>query len=301
MLRGFDLGIEARSTGHQWLAGRQGRVGFKEALKHESVETLETVRLNRPVVGQRRPTKKKTKGKNMKKQLHTMMAIATGCLLVLSANFSTAAMNGRNPNPGIALPNSQPAGASYSEWEALALQWYYSIPTTAPPPPPRVIGNMVVPPPAGFAGVTVPVTMKVGQWFLVPMCFLAWANTPGDWGYDHPWSDPYTDPNTGIAYPTYEAWAREVMKEVTDQWPPTSTIDGVPVQNIDFYRMQTGLFDLVLPDENAWGVPAGTYSPCFADGWFAILPPMKPGKHTVTNAIGEGAFVTYEITVIAGE
>ena len=26
---------------------------------------------------------------------------------------------------------------------------------------------------------------------------------------------------------------------------------------------------------------------------------MTPGKHTVTNAIGEGLFVTYEITVTA--
>jgi hypothetical protein len=166
---------------------------------------------------------------------------------------------------------------------------------------------MVVPPPAGFVGVTVPVTMKVGQFFFVPICFNTWANTPGDWGYDHPWSDPYTDPYTGIKYPTYEAWAREMMKLGMDTYHPTSTIDGKPVRSIDFYRMQTGLFELWVPEDNPWDwppyydLPEGTYSPCFADGWFEILAPMTPGKHTVTNAIGEGFFVTYEITVTASE
>jgi len=223
--------------------------------------------------------------------------------LAMAVNFAQAGKRNAG-NPGITPPNSQPLGSSYNDWVVEALQRHFSIPTTEANPPTRVVGNLVMPPIAYFTDVTVPVTMRVGQWFLVPILMNVWANTPGDWGYDHPWSDPYTDPNTGIAYPTYEAWAREVMQEFTDQWPPTSTIDGLPVQNIDFYRMQTGLFDLVLPDDNAWGVPAGTYSPCFADGWFAILPPMKKGKHTVTNAmpsLGEGALVTYEITVVAGE
>jgi hypothetical protein len=226
-------------------------------------------------------------------------AIAIGCLLILSANYSTAAMKGRNPNPGIAPPNSQPQGLSYNEWEVLALQWYFSTPTTVPNPPGRVICHMVVPPLAWFTGVTVPVTMKADQWLLVPICFNTWANTPGDWGYDHPWSEPYTDPATNIQWPTYEAWARAWMKGYMDGNHPTSTIDGKPVQNIDMYRMQTSLFELTVPADNAWGswLPAGTYGPNFGDGWFAILPPMKPGKHTVTNAIGKGQFVTYKITV----
>jgi len=125
---------------------------------------------------------------------------------------------------------------------------------------------MVVPPSAYFTGVTVPVTMTVGQLLFVPVFFITWANTPGDWGYDHPWSDPYTDTNTGKQYPTYEAWVREVVKDLTDSYHPTSTIDGKAVQNIDLYHIQTSLFDLELTDPNAWGVPAGTYIPCLADG-----------------------------------
>ncbi|MCX6922897.1 MAG: hypothetical protein NT154_06755 [Verrucomicrobia bacterium] len=230
------------------------------------------------------------------------LAITLGCLLVLSATSSTASPKVGNPNPGIAPPNSQPLGSSYNDWAIPVNQWFWSIPTTETTPPTRVFGNMVVPPLAWLTGVTIPVTMKVGQWFFVPICFNCWANTPGDWGYDHPWDAPYVD-QAGNLWPTYEAWAREQMKEYMDTFNPTSTIDGKPVQNINLYRMQTGLFDIKVPADNAWGswLPAGTYGPCFSDGWFAILNPMTPGKHPVTNAIGEGLFVTYEITVTSAK
>ena len=221
---------------------------------------------------------------------------AVALVLAMTANFAQAG-NDRDDKPGIAPPKSQPLGLSYNEWEMLTLQWYYSIPTTVANPPGRVICHMVVPPAAGFTGVTIPLTLEADQWLLVPICFTAWANTPGDWGYTNPWSEAYTDPTTQIQWPTYEAWARDQLKAYVDTLHPTSTIDGKPVQNLDMFRMQTGLFELVLPADNPWGVAAGTYGPCFGDGWFAILHPMKPGKHTVTNAIGEGQFVTYKITV----
>ena len=211
----------------------------------------------------------------------------------MAANFAQADKD-RDAKPGIAPPTSQPLGLSYNEWEVLALQWYLSTPTSVPNPPGRVICHMVVPPPAGFTGVTIPLTLEADQWLFVPIWFTAWANTPGDWGYTNAWNDPYG------GFPTYEAWARDQLKTWVDtQVPPTSTIDGKPVQHLDMYRMQTGLFELTVPADNAWGswLPAGTYGPCFGNGWFAILRPMKPGKHTVTNAVGEGQFVTYKITV----
>lgn len=254
-------------------------------------------------------------------------AIAIGCLLILSATSSTAGMKCGNPNhgfgppdrcgnpnhgftppnrcgnpnPGIAPPDSRPLGLSYNDWVIHVSEWYWSIPTTETPPT-RVFGNMVVPPLAWLTGVTIPVTMEVGQWFIVPTCFNTWLNTPGDWGYTNSWSEAFTD-DTGTTWPTYEAWVREVMKEILDASHPTCTIDGKPVQNIDMYRMQTGLFDITVPEDNAWGswLPAGTYGPALTDGWFEILYPMTPGKHTVTNAIGEGQFVTYEITVTTGK
>jgi len=232
--------------------------------------------------------------------------IAIGCLLVLSANYSTAAMKCGDPNPGIAPPHSRPLGLSYSEWEALACQWLYS--GTESPSPTLVLGDMVVPPQGGFTGATIPVTMKDDQWLYVPICFNIWLNTPGDPGYidQTTWSHKkFMDPATGVHYRTYEAWVREWMENYVDTLTPTSTIDGKPVRDLDMYRMQTGLFDLMLPDGNLWGFPAGTYGPCFADGWFAILYPLKPGKHIITNTLidasGATYSLTYEITVTTGK
>jgi hypothetical protein len=231
-------------------------------------------------------------------------AIAIGCLLVLSANYSTAAPHCGNPNPGIAPPDSRPLGLSYNRWVELADQWLYSFPTTISPSPTRVFGDMVVPPQGGFTGATIPVTIEADQWLYVPICFNTWLNTPGDPGWDSNtrWSHaPFTDPNTGITYHTYEAWVREVMKEYVDTLTPTSTIDGKPVRDLDMYRMQTGLFDITVPEDNAWDsstyyLPPGTYGPALVDGWFAILHPMTPGKHTVVNTVTDASGATYSLT-----
>jgi len=238
-------------------------------------------------------------------------AIAIGCLLVLSANYSTAAPHCGNPNPGIAPPDSRPLGLSYNRWVELADQWLYSLPVTVSPSPTLVVGDMVVPPQGGFTGAIVPVNIEEDQWFYVPICFNTWLNTPGDpgWVSNTRWSHaPFTDPNTGITYPTYEAWVREVMKEYMDTLAPTSTIDGKPVRDLDMYRMQTGLFDITVPDDNPWGISAGIHGPALVDGWFAILYPMKPGKHTIVNTETftdtTGTYTysfTYEVTVTKGK
>jgi hypothetical protein len=249
------------------------------------------------------------KGRNMQNANAVKSIAAVVLALAMAANFAQAGKSNAG-NPGIAPPQSQPLGSSYNEWVILAQQWYYSIPTADMPSPARVFGNVLVPPQLPLAGnQTVPLTMKIGQWLFMPICFSTWANTPGDWGYIHPWSAPFTDPATGIDYPTYEAWVRAVMKAYMDGANPTCTIDEKPVQNIDMYRMQTGLFDLTVPEDNGWdclscsppyNLPAGTYGPCLADGWFAILNQMTPGRHTISSAVG-GAVITYEITVTTGK
>ncbi len=90
------------------------------------------------------------------------------------------------------------------------------------------------------------------------------------------------------------------MKVDGDQYEPACSIDGVPFENIDLYRMQTSLFDLVVPDGNLWGLPAGDYSPGLMDGWFAILRPMTPGSHTIVSSF-QGNTITYVITVTPGK
>jgi hypothetical protein len=71
-----------------------------------------------------------------------------------------------------------------------------------------------------------------------------------------------------------------------------ASVDGVPVRNLDPatspYRACAAPvvgcaspFSLAFPDENLFGLPAGTYAPAVADGFYLLLPPLKPGVHTI--------------------
>ena len=54
-------------------------------------------------------------------------------------------------------------------------------------------------------------------------------------------------------------------------------------------------FSIVLPVENVFGIPAGKYSPAVADGFYLLLPPLKPGSHTITFG-GTGTFANQDLT-----
>jgi hypothetical protein len=62
-------------------------------------------------------------------------------------------------------------------------------------------------------------------------------------------------------------------------------------------------FSLALPDDNLFGLPAGTYAPAVQDGFYLLFDALKPGRHTIkfggTGNFG-GAFsqdITYRLLV----
>jgi hypothetical protein len=62
-------------------------------------------------------------------------------------------------------------------------------------------------------------------------------------------------------------------------------------------------FSLTLPDGNLFGIPAGLYAPAVADGFYLLLPPLRPGEHIIEFG-GTGNFngpfsqdITYELRV----
>jgi len=80
----------------------------------------------------------------------------------------------------------------------------------------------------------------------------------------------------------------------------SATIDGHDVANIDQYRVQSPVFDFTLPEDNIFGMPAGTSGQSVSDGVWILLAPLSRGSHTIHF---EGSFpgfpivVTYNITV----
>jgi hypothetical protein len=82
-----------------------------------------------------------------------------------------------------------------------------------------------------------------------------------------------------------------------------ATVDGLPVDNIDAYRVVSQPFPIAPPDNNILGVSAGNGFGA-SEGWWIVSKPMSPGNHTISWQVtgvdpesgpDEGA-ATYHIT-----
>jgi hypothetical protein len=95
-----------------------------------------------------------------------------------------------------------------------------------------------------------------------------------------------------------------------------ATIEGVAVQNLNpattpfracagpVARCSAPSFSLMFPSDNFFGLPAGTYAPAVADGFYSLVSPLAPGVHTInfggTGTFAGGAFsedITYNLVV----
>jgi hypothetical protein len=84
-------------------------------------------------------------------------------------------------------------------------------------------------------------------------------------------------------------------------------IDGSPLagfqQQRQAYRVRSPAFEITLPPDNLFGLPAGTYSPAVADGYYVTLDHLTVGHHTIhihgeLPLGGYVADVTYQLDVV---
>ena len=119
--------------------------------------------------------------------------------------------------------------------------------------------------------------LETRLWDLTPRSPL-WLNLP-DYG-DNPWS------------PEQEAFARALLAGLMDNAGDLACeIDGQPVANVKDYRCQTPAgeaYMITLPDNNLWGIPAGTYGPAVDDGYYLMLAPLSAGQHVIHIAADNG-------------
>jgi hypothetical protein len=59
-----------------------------------------------------------------------------------------------------------------------------------------------------------------------------------------------------------------------------AAVDGTELRNLDSYRVESQMFNLTLPQNNAFGVQEGE-TQAVADGWFIMLEPLSKGNYTV--------------------
>ncbi len=234
----------------------------------------------------------------MKTTNHIKAFGAITLIMALAVNLALAG----NPNPKILPINSSAHGQPYGVWSGEWWQWALSYPVdTNPVLDPT--GELAASGQSGavwfLAGsfgddVTRTVTIPSGKTLFFPIMNQIWINTP-QFG-DDPWS------------PEQEVYARGVIAELIDQaMNLTCQIDGVEVKKITTYRCTTpagGEYMVTMPENNVWGIAAGTYGPAVDDGYWLMVTPLPPGKHTVhftaANASGWSLEVTYNLTVKAG-
>ena len=61
---------------------------------------------------------------------------------------------------------------------------------------------------------------------------------------------------------------------------PHVVVDGITFHSLQTYEVQSSLFSFTFPPNNIFGAPAGP-SQTVSHGWFIMLEPLSPGKHTV--------------------
>lgn len=246
--------------------------------------------------------------------LNASLAVAVAiCLLTPPSNAVAA---GRNPNPGIAPPNSMPYGHAYGEWGALWWRWVYGIPWEENPVV-DTTGEFAANGQSGpvwflagtfGADVTRTVTVPAGKGLFFPIVNSSWVTTC------------ITEPRT------IEGIRPLVAPQIDAPTELAAEIDGVPVRNLSQYRAESPLFctslaivgiytpedlaatcppgesnpnctDLPNPDEH-FG-PEDGFGPAMADGIWLMLAPLKPGLHTIHFSARRSDFamdVTYHLT-----
>jgi hypothetical protein len=218
-----------------------------------------------------------------------------------------------NPNPGVLPPNSTAFGRTYGGWSAAWWQYVEAQPVSSNP--------LVDPTGAGC---------RAGQSGAV--FFLVGANGPGTFTRDKctvPTGKALFFPLLNV-FDVHVACTPATAKVCDPNDTPAkiwndlqsfgfaasalhATIDGVLIGNLNPantpYRACAGPvarcsappFSLTFPADNfaAPDLPAGTYAPAVADGFYLLVAPLTPGPHRITfggTGMAFGGTFTEDIT-----
>jgi hypothetical protein len=220
----------------------------------------------------------------------TMLALAT------AGSALSEPRSGNYGNPGVLPPHANYRGFSYSQWEAKWWQALLAIPVVDGYHPffsGGVFGGengvMFL---TGVGGpTTVEITIPAGTALFFPV-----LNTEC--------SVAETDPFHGDTETELRACANGFIDDTSGRF---AEIDGVPVKNRDAYRVQSPLFEYgPLPEDNAFGLPAGTVSPSVDAGYYLLLAPLSVGEHMIHfrgtfDGLEFTVDTTYKIKVVPGK
>lgn len=222
-----------------------------------------------------------------------------------------------NPLGGV-VANPTIYGKTYGEWGAEWWKWAYAAPEGENPvqdltgeychvgqsgPVWFLAGTF------GLKGVERHCTIPAGTAIFYPLVNATWVEEPGD--------DIYTDEEVRLVMATAYAGDRACKMTSTLNSFTTPNFGELPAPISAWMRpavrSQSPKYTVDLPEGNVFGWPPGPNERLIAEGYWVMLPPLKPGEHTLTlygsgcDQTGEKTLkqafeveVTYHLTVVPG-
>ncbi|NAL78697.1 hypothetical protein [Nitrososphaera sp. AFS] len=179
---------------------------------------------------------------------------------------STNIVKGDSLNPLLYSTNSSPYGIPYQQWAEKWWQWSFSIPQEDHPRQNNTASNCA-------RGQSGPV------WFLADSlsgtvqrtCVIPTGKSilVGLLTGECDRSDPTLHNDQDV---------RQCATEGNDYGVIGATLDGVQLQNLNQYRIDSGFYNLTIPPDNIYKEKPGMYR-AFTNGFFAFLQPLHPGTH----------------------
>jgi hypothetical protein len=187
------------------------------------------------------------------------------CVLINSGS------GGFNIDQAVFLPDSKPYGISFQKWTERWWQWLLAIPKSINPAidtfGKNCAQNQTDPNVWFLAGTTGgyaerKCTVPAGKAILCPILNfeISAAEEP----------DLKTDSDLALR-------ARTDIDNIARL---DVIIDGLHLPNLKKYRIESGSFDVTLPQDNIWGVKPGL-TRAAADGFWLFLKPLQRGKHQI--------------------
>jgi hypothetical protein len=204
------------------------------------------------------------------------------------AALATVAAAWADSNPRVYSPNARPHGTTLTEWGEKWVQWAFSIPPDQSP---------FLDPDGRFCqvGQSGPVFF-LGASFggdIVRSCTVA-TGTP-----------LLISPGGTICILHVDAETEEGLRACVEQQIDAVTnvvmdVDGIAVEGLSRYIIESPLFGFTLPADNVLGLQAGEYQ-AILGGYFVLVKPLPPGEHLIHDHADfppQAGGVTYEITVV---
>jgi hypothetical protein len=220
-------------------------------------------------------------------RIRTVWVVTIALLLV-----TTSVAGARNANPGILPPNSRVHGLTYGEWSARFWQYILTIPASQSPFFGMTGTNCIYEQVGNVAMIIGDTAINEPLECQVPAgTMLFFVLEAGECSTLEP--PPWYGGNEAELTACAQSFVTENLQ---------ASIDGVEVQNLDQYLFTSPLYEFTLPEDNIFGLPAGTTGESVSYGAWLMLAPLNPGMHTIylygyVPSLDFESFQTYELTV----